>query len=247
MPKLNQILAIEKGTRKNAYATLTRLNKTVQKGDLCNGFHKTFNFLDEEETSRIPDEVRKPQFTYEGAFREAELALADLFDVTATKDIANCTARADIVVDGHILMSQVPVTHLLFLEKQLSDLHTFVGNVSELPTDQNWTLDGNTGQHAANPPDTIKTKKVKKHSVVVPATEHHPAQVAETTEDVVVGHWSTTLYSGAIPTTRKKEILGRIITLSDAVKFAREEANSIDVTQQTSGGVLLGFIFSGTE
>lgn len=49
-----------------------------------------------------------------------------LFDVTATKDWANCEARADVTVDGWVLVSAVPVSCLLFLEKRLTDIYAFV-------------------------------------------------------------------------------------------------------------------------
>ena len=53
----------------------------------------------------------------------AEVAgiLTRLFDVTLTKDTANCTARADVKIGDSVLLPAVPVTYLLFLEKQLTD------------------------------------------------------------------------------------------------------------------------------
>ena len=64
-----------------------------------------------------------------------------LFDITATKDWANCTARANVVLDGKPLLEDVPATYVLFLEKQLSDLHTFVGKMSELDPGSDWSVD----------------------------------------------------------------------------------------------------------
>ena len=46
-----------------------------------------------------------------------------MFDVTATVDYANCEARADIEVEWkgntQTIAEKVPVSHLLFLEKQV--------------------------------------------------------------------------------------------------------------------------------
>jgi hypothetical protein len=231
--------------RKQAYAAITRARKLVEKADLAIGFHRAFTFLDqeEEERSRVSDDIRRPQFSYRQVFEEVEKGLIELFDVTATKDYANMEAKADIVVDGQTLMMGAPVTYLLFLEKQLNDIHTFIASVTELPTDQEWERDGNSEFFVAHPQDTVKTKKVTKHVVVVPATEHHPAQVAEDTQDVVMGTWTNTLYGGAISRTDKAAILERINNLRDAVKFAREEANSIEVQRRTEGVALLGYIF----
>jgi hypothetical protein len=52
--------------------------------------------------------------------RETSATLTRLFDVTPTKDWANCEARADVKVDGRVLVPDVPVAYLLFLEKQRS-------------------------------------------------------------------------------------------------------------------------------
>ena len=67
------------------------------------------------------------------------------------------------------------------------------------------------------------------------ATEKHPAQVEVYYEDVVVGHWRTVKFSGALPASRVKELLERVDKLQQAVKFAREEANDSEVTDQQIG------------
>jgi hypothetical protein len=246
MPRLAQILAVEKGVRKAAKIALTQAHRSTEKPELALGFHKTFRFLDEDETSRVPDEKRRAQFAYRQVFQEVERGLRQLFDVTATKDWANTEAAADVVVDGTTIIMSAPVTYLLFLEKQLDDLHTFVAKVTELPTDQDWTRDENSEFYVANPPETVKTKKVKTFEVIVPPTEHHPAQVGEHTKDEVVGHWQTILYSGAISRTEKADILERIVKLRDAVKYAREEANSTEITNQEVGEALLGYVFGNS-
>ena len=64
---------------------------------------------------------RRQQHQAEAVLRSTATALTQLFDVTATKDWANCEARADITVDGRALLRDVPVSYLLFLEKQLTE------------------------------------------------------------------------------------------------------------------------------
>ncbi len=73
--------------------------------------------------------------------RRTSEILTRLFDVTATKDWANCTAAADVVVDGRTLLRQAPVTYLLFLEKQLADLHAFVKKLPVLDAAESWTFE----------------------------------------------------------------------------------------------------------
>lgn len=128
--------------------------------------------------------------------------LTRLFDVTATKDWANRTAAADVVVDGTVLLPQVPVPYLLFLEKQLTDLHTFVRKLPVLDASEAWNLDPSTDAWKTDPVRTIRTKKVPRNHVKAEATEKHPAQVEVYYEDVPVGYWTTVKFSGALSARR---------------------------------------------
>jgi hypothetical protein len=62
-------------------------------------------------------------------------------------------------------------------------------------------------------------------------------------EDVWVGTWTTTKFSGAIPARTRNDLLERVRKLLDAVKAAREEANGLEVKPQKVGAALLGYIF----
>jgi hypothetical protein len=50
-------------------------------------------------------------------------------------------------------------------------------------------------------------------------------------------------FSGALPAKRVNDLLERVEKLQHAVKFAREEANNIEVDQQKVGRTLLQFLF----
>jgi hypothetical protein len=51
------------------------------------------------------------------------------------------------------------------------------------------------------------------------------------TSDKTVGTWETTKFSCALTPARRAELVARIDAMSDAVKRAREEANSMEVQQ----------------
>jgi hypothetical protein len=72
----------------------------------------------DEEGEQLPPESTKVQAKTEEILRDMAATITRLFDVTATKDWANCRATADVTVDGQTLLRDVPVTYLLFLEKQ---------------------------------------------------------------------------------------------------------------------------------
>jgi hypothetical protein len=240
---LNQILAIEKGIKTRVYAEFTELHQATQKPALMNGFHKSYQPRDEDGET-YPSESLKVQHNASDVMERVGKSLTELFDITAAKDFANCTARADVIVDGRTLLTAVPATYLLFLEKQLGDLSTFVAKMAELDPGSDWSVDPGTGLFKTEPTATQRTRKVQRAIVLYDATEHHPAQTQLITEDVVAGSWTTIKYSGALPAPRKKVLLARIEKLSNAVKFAREQANAAEAAEQKLGKEVFDFLFA---
>jgi hypothetical protein len=244
MAKLNQIIAVEKGVKSRSYSEFTEAHHTVQKAALLAGIARTYQPKDEE-GEQYPPESTRVQVRAEEVLRQMADTLTRLFDVTATKDWANCSARADVVVDGEVLLPAVPATYLLFLEKQLTDLHTFVAKLPVLDASESWSFDQAADCYATDPVQTTKTKKIPRNHVKAEATEKHPAQVEVYYEDIVVGHWRTVKFSGALPASRVKELLERVDKLQRAVKFAREEANDSEVTDQQIGERVFAYLLSG--
>jgi hypothetical protein len=242
MPKLNQILAIEKNKKTQLHKEISDLHHQTQKVELLTGHHKTYTPR-EEDGETFPDDTRKVQVLHHEAIKQVCERLTTLMDVTATKDWANCQAKADVIVDAEVFLEQVPVPFLLFLEKELHDLHTFVDKIVDLDPSENWTLDSNSGQYRSEPVKTSKTQKLQKPIVLYDATKEHPAQTQLITQDVIIGHWTTTKFSGAVPRARKKLLLERITVLEDAVKYAREHANSLDVDDKKVGRRVLDYVF----
>lgn len=242
MAKLNQIIAIEKGIKSSAYGALTELNKAAQKPDLFNGFSKNYRKKDED-GEELPPEGKRVQYTSGEVLRAAERALTDLVDVTARKDWTNCVAKADVVVDGKTLIASAPVSFLLFMEKQLTDLRTLVGNLPVLDVAEDWKSDPNSGLYRTEPTETHRTKKMQKPIVLYAATTEHPAQTQLITEDVIAGWWVLTRQSGAMPKPEKQKLQDRIDKLIQAIKQAREAANMFDETDAPAiGAPVFGYL-----
>ena len=228
MAKLNQIIAIEKGVKSQSVSATDQLYKAVQKPELFNGFMKTYQAKDEDDGEKLPSEKKRVQYTVPDVLRAVERSMADLMIVTARKDWTNCVAKGDIVVGDTTICSGVPVPYLLFLEKQLTDLRTFVSHLPLLSEDETWDLDANAGLYKSEATQTHRTKKIQRPIVLYQATPEHPAQTAMVTEDVISGFWTTVKQSGAMPKPGKMELLFRVDALLRAVKEAREAANGID-------------------
>jgi hypothetical protein len=243
MARLNQILAIEKGAKTRAQRVLTQAHQSLLKPAMLEGIARTYRSL-ADDGEQFPPESKRVQLKAVDAIAEVAAELTRLFDVTATKEAANQEANADVIVDGEPLITDVPVTYLLFLEKQLVDIRTFIEKLPTLDPTQEWDIDPAQGLYATPPVETAKTRKVPRNHVLAAATDKHPAQVEVWHEDVVVGYWSRKLYSGALPAGRVEELLKRVIKLQDAVKVAREEANVRDVEDTHYGKNVFDYLFA---
>ena len=242
MPKLNQIIAISAGKKSQAHKTITDAYQNLQKSGLLDGISRTYKPKDDE-GEQFPAEKKLVQQKIRDVTSSVVAALTELFDVVATQDHANCLAKADVVVDGVTVLKDVPVTTLLFLEKQLVDIHTFVDKLPTLDPAEAWSYSTDVDHYVSESYQTTKTKKVLKNHVKAEATKEHPAQVETYTEDVIVGYWTTVKFSGAIPAREKNEILDRVRKLQEAVKCAREEANNTEVELKKIGAAVLQFVF----
>lgn len=254
--KLHQILAVNKGVKSKEYGNITKLHKEMQKSDLITGLQRRFRPREDatgdsniDNFSEYPDEDKKIQLKIEDVISEVQEKFASIWNSEATKDFANARAVADIVLDAdtdkpETLCKSVPVSHLLYLEKQLTDLFTFVNNLPVLSTDHNWEYDDQHSHFRSNVIKTLKSKKVQRPIEMAPATKEHPAQVQLVTDDVPVGVWETTHFSAAIASDRKEAMKKNVLRLQKAVKYAREKANAdTEAPAIKIGSALLNVVF----
>lgn len=243
MARISQIIAAQGGVRAKAEGEATETYKMIQRSQQLEGLSRVYR-PKAEDGEVLPPEVKRVQVRAQDAIDQTAASLARLFDVTFTLDCANQEARADVVVDGHTVVAQAPVSFLLFLEKQLLGVAAFVKKLPTLDVAENWTFDEQSAVWKTEPVETHRTKKVFRNHLVAPATEKHAAQVNTYTEDETVGYWTLVKSSGALPQSRVTELADRVHALQTAVKHAREEANSIEAHQKHVGEDLFAWLFA---
>jgi hypothetical protein len=239
--RLSQVIAVEKQIKTRVNSDGAELHKSNQKPDLFNGMSRTYEKKDDEGED-LPGEQKLVQ---QRAAENLDLWSAlwtELLDVVATKDWGNVNARTDLVVNGEKLVENVPVTYLIWLEKQLDDFRTFVDKLPVLDPSKAWKHEANSGLYVTDPIRTARHKKVARVLLKVEATEHHPAQAEVIHDDVLVGYWSNISTSGALPESRRRQLLERTDALKKAVKQAREEANSEKVEEVFVGSKIASWI-----
>lgn len=240
MSKLCEVIAVVSGKKADAAKKVTELYHKLQKGDLFDGIHRSYRpKADDGET--LPSEVKKIQARVSECISEASDVWKGLWDLTYTLDAGNCVATGELAIDGQTFT--LPVTTLLFLEKQLMDVKTFISKIPTLDPAHTWTYDDAQNMYRTQAFLTNRSKKIQKPLVVTEATKEHPAQVVMVQEDVTVGEWSQVHYSNRMTVREQKEAIARVDDLINEVKKARERANSSSVQKKEIGDALLRRIF----
>lgn len=238
--RLSQIVAVEKTIKQKVNKEGGDLHKLNQKPDLFNGFVKSFE-KKAEEAEDLPPEQKLVQ-QYADANLNAYVDLwKELLDVVATKDFGNASVRADLKIDDQVLIPQCPVPYLLWLEKQLDDLKTYLVNLPTLSPEADWKPDPSRG-YRTEAVRTGRNQTVPQVIVKVAATEQHPAQTEIVQTPILTGYWSRTALSGAMPAEVRKLYLDRAEQLRKAAKFAREEANANKIDRQQVADTLVSWL-----
>lgn len=242
MPMLNKVNAVLTSKKPDAEKAVGEIYKLIQKEAHFQGRNRTYRPYDEEKGQKLPPENQKVQQKAADLVCQASRIWEEIWSLTLTQDFGNTAAKADIVVDGVILMTAVPVTNLLYLDKQVENLVTFVKSLPTPDPSENWSVDGSQDLLRGEPTTSIKTSKEPTVIVKYAATPQHPAQTELFTKDISIGEWTQVQFSGALRADKKKEFLSKATKVLAAIKEAREQANTQTVSTQSTAP-LFKFVF----
>lgn len=244
-PKLHELLAVE-GDLEGIFKKIieeTKVNFTKHP-DRYFGFHQRVEFFDEL-AQKEADTHKKLDDTVPDKLNYTAGLIVRYLDATLQKEKTNQEAKADIVIDGVVLATDLPATFLLGLEKKLVKVREIYSSIPTLQPGVKWNEDNSEGidifkqEHAE---EKFRTKKVMKNHVVAEATKEHKAQVTTYTEDVKMARVIRDVWCGMISSSQKSSYLGRVDKLIRAVKKARQRANTQEVIKATVGKELFDYI-----
>ena len=87
--RLNQVVALETPLKQRVEKKLAEFYKALQKPDLFEGHEKTYHPKDAD-GDNLPPDSRVVQQRVDGILEETTELLTELFDISATRDLANC-------------------------------------------------------------------------------------------------------------------------------------------------------------
>jgi len=245
MSKLHELLAVE-GNIESAYRKALEETKTTFQKRPAHFFgrHKTLEMFDEN-APKAPDEYQELQTTVQEKLEYQADHIIRYLDAVLQKERTNQEARADLVVDGVTLASDVPATFLLGLENKLKTIRSVYDVIPTLPPGVKWEPDESKGAHVyrrVHPEEKFKTARTFRHKVLYEATKEHPAQIEKWEETENVGKYIENQWCGMLSPAEKSTILGRLDKLIRATKKARQKANATEVVHVTIGKELFDFI-----
>jgi hypothetical protein len=248
MTKLHELLAVDGNLDGQATKTTQELVKTFEsKRHLFE--EKLVTFTAKGEGENPVTEARSDiQTTVAQEVSWITAIIAKSIDASHHIDLANTMAKADVVTEtGETVLTGVPATSLLQLEKRLKAIHDLAVAIPTLDPAKGFQQDAQKpkGYFKARETTKTRTKKIQRPLELSPATDKHPAQVQLITEDVAVGTILEQEWSSMITPAVKADIIDRCDILIRAVKKARAKANEqeVDVTSAKIGKKLLDFVF----
>ena len=234
--KLFELLVIEGQLKTQATHTRTDLRATFQsKRHLFEEKRKTFT-PSEEGAAPVVEEQSDIQSTVVAELHWLAGIWTKAIDTSYAVAEGNTKARADVVLDnGTTVLSQVPATALLELDKRAAEIQEVLLAVPTLDPAKGFRPDPDKAAHVYRARDVVKsrTKKVEEFIVIVPATPEHPAQVGKANKDVVTGAILEQEWSALVTPAEKSRMIERVEELRRAFKAALHRANAVELESVT--------------
>lgn len=248
MAKLHELLAVKDSLRNQAETCRADLKNTFEKK--TNHFFKrivTFKSLKEGEPDKVEDQLGL-QTTVSKELAWIGEKVAKSIDVAFQIDVANTTASSDVVLDdGMVILTKVPSTALLQLQKRLDEIQDLVKNIPTLDPSKGFVPDADEGTGIYRARDLVRPRTQKQFDYIVmqAPTDKHPAQIKELNIDKLVGETLTQEWCSMITVAEKSAMIDRVEELTRAVKRAMASANEAEVNTKSArvGKRLLDYVF----
>lgn len=251
MSKLHEVLAVEAGLQGQATKITDEAIAAFKgKPHLFQGKLRTLElFAGDDEVSKAAAEAAERQeqilvTTVPDKLSYVWKTLIPYWDALAQKEATNQQAKADVVVNGTTILTNVPVTLLLSMESKLQKLRQLYEVIPTLEPNIAWQDAPELGANIKRGPEntTLKTAKEVNYRIVVPATDKHQAQVVPQEQVKNVGVYKSTTTSGLITPSQKSLWLGRIDELVRAVTQARQRANEQEIVRINAADAFARYI-----
>lgn len=255
MGKLHELLAVEPDAEGKAKGILAGTISTLRnKEQLFSGQTRTLTLFAnngensvENEAIEAKERINRPVAAIvPDNLNYVAVALADYYDVLFQKNLTNNEAKADIVLDGVVIVKDVPATFLLTAETRLvKEIRPLILEIPTLDPAVQWTLDENIGRgiYRSDKTTTLKTQTDVEHVRLQQSTDKHADTFTQKSIVKNIGKYEDQKFSGLITSADKARYLENLDRLIRAIKEARQRANTQEVSTEKIGDLLFKQIF----
>ena len=248
MGKLHELLAVKKDAKNKSGKIINETRETFSKRqDHFTGLTKKYESFSEELKYQEEElsESKEMVTTVDAKLKYFLKHMVDVMDLDYQTDLTNRIAKADIIVEGIIIATDVPAVTLLSLEEYLANIRSVVDAIPTLEPGTKWIPCPEMGDHVyqtAMPDVKIRSKKMNVYKEISKATDKHPAQIATETQDVAIGKYIEIKFSGRITPAEKARIMDRLEKLIIGVKKARSRANEETIAEGSIANKLVDYL-----
>lgn len=246
--KLHELLAVE-GDLEGIFKKIVQetIATFTKKPEHFLSWHKQLQMFDSErEKEQVAAEEHKEMVTtVMEKLDYSKDSMIRYFDAILQKELTNQIAKADLTVDGVVIGKDLPATFLLGMETRLKIVRGIYEAIPTLSPGIRWVEDKESGKgiYKADKAEVkSKTEKTFQSKILVEPTKEHPAQIEKWSENVAIGDFVTERWSGMLSPAEKSQVLKRINDLIQAVKKARQRANTTEVIKNNVGSKLFDYI-----
>lgn len=172
--------------------------------------------------------------------------MAKYYDVVAQKERTNQEARADVKIDGVVIMADMPATFLLGMETKLKAWRAVLEAIPTMAPGVKWVPDTDAGPHIykiEEPVKDVKTAKTVDHKQLPQPNANIPVTYVPIDVNKNIGEYTEWTSTGMISTADKAVLIDRLDKLLQAVKQARMAANDAELKMVAVGDNIMKYIF----
>ena len=228
---LHALLAVRKDKLQRKNEIVAETKKVLAGKHYFISHLKTYKpFDDKGNLTEEPDDRSHLTWTVGEKLLWGFMEVSKALDLDFQIDMTNQNATATLEC-GDLKIENIPTTFLMDLESYLGQLRSMCEGVQVLDPKVRWVPDEDMGEGvfaSADPEITYRAAKAHKSKILTEATEHHPAQIHQWTEEERVGAYTKKLWSGAVTALQKSELLKAVDELIEATKRALSKGNRVE-------------------
>lgn len=232
MPVLHQILALRDAHNAVAHRDLTAVYHNVQHKEMLLGNSQTYAPLEGEIPE--PDKHTPVRVNALETLEGMGPTLARLVNLNAIRDLANCKAKADVIVDGAVLIKDAPTTFLLWLSHEVDNIVAQILKTPVRSSTEDWKP-VKRGLYQTDIIEAPRTQNRPQYDKVDPGNDKHAPQYNIIQMPKIIGTTRSRRFSGALTPEQHRLLLVQARKWQEAVTDARLRANGYKITADEEG------------